>query len=295
MARGVLMRSIMLNDAARAESLATALPLHVPPRGPARPEGKGLLSEERERALLASYADSGDRGALSELLQAHVRLVLRIARRHRAGSLREEDLVAEGMLGLVEAARRFDASYGVRFSTYATHWARAYIQRHALGHRRIVGMPDTRAARRVLGRIGRVEPRLSTELGRAPTDSELAGALGVETEDLETVRGSLRARDVALGVATTDGGPVWEPSDLAEGPEETVANAEERTMLQAALSRAIGALPARERAIVERRCLTLEPPTLDVLAREMSLSRERVRQLEARALSRLRDALVQAA
>lgn len=281
----------MLNDAPMSDALIAASPLANATDGEAQRTARGLLSEERERALLAAYATNGDPDALSELLRAHLRLVLRIARRHRAGSLREEDLVAEGMLGLMEAARRFDPSYGVRFSTYGTHWARAFIQRHALGHRRIVGMPDTRAARRVLGRIGRVEPRLSTELGRAPSDSELACALGVEISDLETVRGSLRARDVALGVPSVDGGTCWEPSDTNDSPEDAFAHEEERRLLHAALGRAMGGLPARERAIVQRRCLSFEPPTLDVLAREMSLSRERVRQLEARAISRLREAL----
>lgn len=277
-----------------SDTLPSPAPSNVssPPIDSAR---RGLLAEDRERALLAAYAQRGDGNALAELLRAHLRLVVRIARRHRAGSLREEDLVAEGMLGLLEAARRFDPAYGVRFATYGKHWARAFIQRHALAHRRIVGMPDTRAARRILGRIGRVEPRLSTELGRAPTDSELACALGVERGDLETVRTSLRTCDVALGTSPGDGGTSWEPREAGEGPEDAFAREEERHMRSRALSSAVSELPARERAIVERRCLSVEPPTLAVLAREMALSRERVRQLEARAISRLREALAPAA
>lgn len=142
-------------------------------RGPAPREAHGdgaFLSAERERALLADYAAHRDPDALGELLRAHLPLVTRIARRHRLETIRQEDLIAEGMLGLLEAARRFEPTFGARFASYAAHWASAFIRRHALAHRRIVVLPDTRAARRVLGRAGRTEPQLASRLGRAPTE-----------------------------------------------------------------------------------------------------------------------------
>lgn len=276
------------NDGPSASADGTDPHVHALPCG-----APGLLTEGRERSLLAAFAANGDRAALGELLTAHTRLVVRIARRYRAGTVREEDLLAEGMMGLFEAARRFDPRFGVRFSTYAAHWARAFIQRHALAHRRIVPMPDTRAARRVIGRIGRVEPKLSALLGRAPTEAELASALGVDETELSTVRTSMQARDVVLGGATERTG--WEPCAAAVDPEAAVAEAEEHAARSSALGRALASLPERERRIVERRCLTQEPPTLDVLAAEMSLSRERVRQLEARAIGRLRAVMLEAA
>lgn len=267
---------------------------HASPRAIAATE-RGLLSEARERMLLAAYAATGDRTALSELLRLHEPLVANIARRHRIGSIREEDLVAEGMLGLLEAARRFDVSYGVRFATYGAHWVRAYVRRHALTQRRIVSLPDTRASRRVLGRIGRTETRLASTLGRAPTDEELADAIGVTCDELREARTCVGARDVSLAPRPAGDRSTWEPADTRASPEEAVARAEENAFRTRELGRALAGLPVRERSIVERRFLADDPPALHVLASEMSISRERVRQLEARALERLRAAVAVAA
>lgn len=250
-----------------------------------------FLSPERERALLAAYAERRDPLALSELLRAHLPLVARIARRHRGETVRQEDLIAEGMLGLLEAARRFDAAFGVRFAAYAAHWARAFIRRHALAHRRIVVLPDTRVARRVLGRAARTEPQLASRLGRAPTEDELASALGVDPAELAEVRAATYTRDRTLAPRPADEGPTWEPATPNVGPEDAFAEAEEHALRSAELDRALALLPTRERAIVERRFLSDEPPALHVIAGEMSISRERVRQLEAQALGRLRAAV----
>jgi len=250
-----------------------------------------FVSEERERALLAAYGASGDHEALSEILRAHLPLVARIARQHRAETVQQDDLVAEGMLGLMEAARRFDPAFGARFASYAAHWARAYIRRHALAHRRIVVLPDTRASRRVLGRIGRAEPQLASRLGRAPSDDELAVAIGVASDELVEVRAAKYARDLTLAPRPPDEGPTWEPAEPRGGPEDAFAQAEEHAVQTRELGRALALLSIRERAIVERRFFTDEPPALQVLASEMSISRERVRQLEARALGRLRAAV----
>lgn len=250
-----------------------------------------LLSDERERELLAAYASTGDRAALAELVDAHMPLAARIARRHAVGTAREDDLVAEGVLGLLEAARRFDPSFGVRFATYAAHWVRAYVRRHAHAQRRIVALPDTRATRVVLGRIGRIEPALACRFGRPPTDVELADALGVGPDELREVRAAIQTRDLSLARRPSNEGPTWEPTEPRRGPEDAFAEEEERAVQSAELARALALLPIRERAIVERRYLAEEPPTLHVLAGEMSVSRERVRQLEARALDRLRAAV----
>jgi RNA polymerase sigma-32 factor len=248
----------------------------------------GFLSEEREQGLLERYAANGDRDALSELLRAHLPLVARIARRHRAETVQHDDLLAEGMLGMLEAARRYDPSFGARFSSYAAHWARAYIRRYALAQRRIVVLPDTRASRRVLGRTGRTELQLASRLGRAPSDAEMAGAIGVATAAFIEVRAATHTRDLALVPRPPDEGPTWEPAEPRGGPEEVFAQAEERAVQTAELGRALALLPSRERAILERRFFTDEPPALQAIAVEMSISRERVRQLEARAIGRLR-------
>jgi RNA polymerase sigma-32 factor len=239
----------------------------------------------RERELLLAFHERRDPKALAELIRSHLPLVRAIVHRHRVRALRDEDLLAEGNLGLLEAAMRFDPSFDVRFATYATHWIRARVREHVLRFRRVVGGPDTRASRRILGRRGRVEAALSQSLGRPAEDHELAAALGVQPSDLEQVRGSYDAHDVAID----DGESVLRADQ--SGAEELVGDAEEFRLRSRALAEAMEALGERERTIIERRQLSGTPTPLHVLASELSISRERVRQLEIRGLRALRAAV----
>jgi RNA polymerase sigma-32 factor len=241
-----------------------------------------ILSAAREAQLIAEARAGSDR-AKQELITAHLRLVKRIARRICARPT--EDTIAEGMLGLVEALTRFDPEKGARFSTYATHWVRALVTRHVLEHRRIVPAPSTRAARRVFGGIGRAERRLAATEA-APSVERIAAALSVGVADVEEVITSMRARDVPVGVERM-GAPEIDPATDAASPEDVVVQADEREWTRRALARAIARLPERERMIIEARRLRDESRTLDDLAGELMLSRERVRQLEERALDRL--------
>lgn len=254
---------------------------------PACAARSGVLTRERERELLLAYAATRDAAALGELVRAHRGLVHRIVRHHNLSVLSREDLVAEATLGLIEAAWRFDPRFDVRFATYAAHWVRAKVQEHSLRFRRIVAPPDTRASRRILGRGRRTESRLAQSLGRAPTSEELAAALEVEVGELEEVRAVYDSHDVVA----EDDGATQAASERTPSPEDVVADAEELRRRHRALSRAMGRLPTRERDIIERRQLSCEPPTLATLAQEMSLSHERVRQLELRAMRRLGEAL----
>ena len=248
-----------------------------------------MLSREREVELIEAYARHADPVALAELVRAHLPLVRSIARRYRLSWLRDDDLVAEGSLGLLEAARRFDPAFGVRFATYAAHWVRSKIQEHVFRFRRIVTPPDTRAGRRILGRRTRAESELTRQLGRAPTADELARAIGVSPGEYREVRACFETRDVSFA---TDGED-WQiaSQDAEPSPEEIVAARELDDRRHAALLRAVESLPARERMIIERRKLCVDPAPLHQLAREMFLSRERVRQLEVRGVSMLERAL----
>jgi len=245
-----------------------------------------VLSAAREAQLIAE-ARAGSDAAKQEIIAAHLRLVKRVAR--RISPRPTEDALAEGTLGLVEALARFDPNKGARFSTYAAHWVRALVTRHVLENRRIVTAPSTRAARRVFAGIGRTERRLAA-VEPTPSVERIAAALSVGVADVEEVVTSMRARDVPVGVERA-GSPEVDPRAETVSPEDAVAHAEEEARTTRAIARALARLPQRERVIVEARNLDDESRTLDDLAAELMLSRERVRQLERRALDRLGEEL----
>jgi len=150
-----------------------------------------MLDLATEQDFLRRIQDTGDPEALSSLLVSHVRLVLSIAQKYTRHGLPIDDLVAEGNLGLVEAARRFDRSRGTRFSTYAAWWIRALIRRYTMSNRRIVGTPSTRAARRLLSSMRATQRRLAAELGQpaagcaacaAPCESSCRFEIPIKTQ-----------------------------------------------------------------------------------------------------------------
>jgi RNA polymerase sigma-32 factor len=226
---------------------------------------------------------AGSASAKQELVTAHLRLVRVVAR--RVTPRPTEDALAEGALGLLEAFERFDPSFGVRFSTYAAHWVRALVTRHVLANRRMVPAPGTRAARRVFAGLGRAERKLAS-LDPSPSAERIAAELGVTAGDVEEVVLAARGRDVPIGPAREGSLEVDPPADECS-PEELVADAEESARVAATLREALARLPRRERRIVEARRYDDGCRTLEDLANELDLSRERVRQLERRALDRL--------
>ncbi len=249
-----------------------------------------MLDADTERDLLTRIQESNDSRALDALLLSHVRLVLSIAHKYRRHGLALEDLVAEGNLGLVEAARRFDRSRGTRFSTYAAWWVRALIRRFTIANRRIVGAPSTRAARRLLSKLRTTQRRLAAELGAPPTREQVAEALDVTPEDVATVEAALGGRDVSL--APTPDGQVLELVSDNESPEETASKKEAHELNARSVQHALEGLEARERLIIEKRLLDDDRETLARIGEQLGLSRERVRQLELRARQKLRAALL---
>jgi RNA polymerase sigma-32 factor len=247
-----------------------------------------MLDAPREEALLRRIAERDDPAALAEVVAAHARLVVSMAGRFSRSGLSTAELVAEGNLGLVEAARRFDATKGARFSTYAAWWVRARIARFSMENRRIVGAPSTRNARKLFGSMRKTERSLRQELGRSPTHADIARATGTTEADVAMVEGALASRDVVLGVEDLGGVELGshEPS-----PEQQLAEREEITRRARAVERAMRLLDAREREVVRRRLLEDEGETLAAIGQGLGLSRERVRQLEVRARGKLREAL----
>ena len=241
-----------------------------------------MLEACRERALLAA-AREGDARAKAELVGAHLRLVRAVARRLTPRP--SEDLVSEGIVGLLEAIERFDATREVRLATYAAHWIRARVQQFLLANRSIVRAPDTRASRKVFARMGRARRALAGQTSE-PSAEEIAHEIGVETSDVEGVLAS-QASDVPVDTAHDGGGGVATTTT----PEDRYAEAELARVRHRVIDDALATLPERERRVLESRTLAADSQTLDQLARTLCLSRERVRQLEMRALRRVGDAL----
>jgi RNA polymerase sigma-32 factor len=248
------------------------------------------LSAHQDQSL-ARAARDGDGRALDTLLRAHFRLVLSIAqeRARRGGPL--DDLVGEGMVGLAEAARRFDPERGVRFASYAALWIRAYVRRFSLLNRHAVRPPQTRSGRTVLAHLATTRARLQQAAGRRTTRAEIASALGVSEHDVAEVETALESRDVPYGVEIN--GRTLDVASSAPSPEEAVSEAMDRQAAAARVRGALRHLSDRERLILQRRSLSEDTKSLVEVGRELGISNERVRQLEARAKDTLRCQLLE--
>jgi RNA polymerase sigma-32 factor len=178
-----------------------------------------------EEAALARAVQAGCEEAFEGLLRAHFRLVLAIARDLSRYGLPFEDLVREGMLGLVEAARRFDPERGVRLAAYAAWWIRAYMRRYTIDNRRIVRTPSSRHGRRLLASLRRTQHELAQALGAPPDRAAVATRLGVPVRDVDEMESALSGRDIPCGYDSRGQG--HEPRCEAPSPESIVAEAAE--------------------------------------------------------------------
>lgn len=240
-----------------------------------------MLTEAEEAEIVARY-QAGNAQALFTLMLAHEPFVRKMVRRW-GGNRLPDDLMAEGRLGLVLAARKFDTAKGVRFNTYAAWWVRNRVSRYALATRRIVAPPGERARRDLLRNIGRKTKALRAELGREPTTEEVAERAGVTVEDVEAVR---------IALATFDVPHDHELLHLVSSvplPDERIDEKQEGDYIASAVRDAIAKLRDGERNIVRLRLL--EGLTLREVGDRVGLTHERVRQIEARALERLRQLL----
>lgn len=251
-------------------------PRGLEPRGFSK---TSLLSAEEER-LLAREARAGNRDAYHQLVQANLPLVVRIASRYAHPNVPLADLIQEGNLGLLKAVERFDPERGYRFSTYAVWWIRRAILRSLVYDSRLIRLPEHVCA--LAARTARVVNELRRQGGREPTFEEIADALRAKPE--------LVALAVQGGheLVSLDADPL--PRETLEDPQQNPARSWERWGLSEEAERLLNALPSRERAILRARfgMDTGQPLTLQETGKLFSLTRERIRQIERRALEVLR-------
>ena len=257
-----------------------------------------LLSREHELALARRWREQKDEKALHELVGAYVRLVVSMAHRFRNYGLPMNDLVQEGMVGLMQAAARFEPEREVRFSTYAAWWIRSAMQDYILRNWSVVRTGTTAAQkslffnlRRLRAQIdGGTSARLSEE-GKA----KIAEALDVNVGDVEAMEGRLSGSDQSLNATlTSDGEDTWQDflADSGPTPDQIVEESIDSRTRGEWLARSIAELNEREQIIIRERRLREDGRTLEELGRRFGISKERVRQIEARALQKLRISLL---
>jgi RNA polymerase sigma-32 factor len=251
------------------------------------------LSREEEAALAREYRETGSRDALFRLVTANLMLVVRVALSFRRAARNLLDLVQEGNLGLLQAIDRFDPEVGARLPTYAGWWIRAYMVKFLLDNARLVRVGTTNARRALLRNLRRERDRLES-MGFEVGPKLLAERFGVTERDVADVESVLASRDVSLSE------PVGEDTERTRGDnlvspaasaEEELARRELQGRAQAAIARFRHGLSQRERTILDLRILSDEPLTLQALGDRFGTTREAVRQLEARVMTRLKESL----
>jgi RNA polymerase sigma-32 factor len=256
-----------------------------------------LLQPDEEYMLAKRWREHGDRDAAHRLVTSHLRLVAKIAMGYRGYQLPIGEIVSEGNVGLMQAIKRFDPDKGFRLATYAMWWVRAAIQEYILRSWSLVKMGTTANQKKLFFNLRKAKGRISAlEEGDLKSDQvkTIATRLAVTEHDVIDMNRRL-AGDVSLNAPLREEGEGGEWQDWlvddSASQESVLVDAEEGQNRRAALRDALGVLNARERRIFAARRLADDPITLEELATEFGISRERVRQIEVRAFEKIQDAV----
>ncbi|MBH5397091.1 RNA polymerase sigma factor RpoH [Bradyrhizobium sp. CNPSo 4010] len=256
-----------------------------------------LLDAADEAMYARRWREHGDREAAYRLVTSHLRLAAKLALRYRGYGLPVADLISEANVGLMLAVKRFQPDKGVRLATYAMWWIKATIHEYILRSWSLVKMGTTAAQKKLFFNLRRLKSRISAsdDVDLSPEQAEyIAGELKVAPREVVEMNGRIRG-DTSLNQPMTreDGSEEIQEwlVDPAPDPETLLAELEDRNRLSSALNDALAVLNPRESHIVGARFLAEQPKTLEELAGSFGVSRERVRQIEVRALQKLRSAM----
>jgi RNA polymerase sigma-32 factor len=254
-----------------------------------------LLSKTEEHDLATRYVKTGDVQAAARLVTANLRLVVKIAYEYRRAYRNMMDLIQEGNIGLMQAVKRYDPYRGVKLSSYAAWWIRAYMLRYMLNNWRMVKLGTTQAQRKLFFNLNKEKARLSA-MGIEPTPAEIAQRLSVDEKEVIEMDRRLSRGDASLDMPVGDG----ENSSVARvellssgspGPEKDTESAQLNEILHDELARFRKTLSGKDAIIFDKRMIAEDPLTLQQLGDEFGVSRERVRQLESRISGKLRTFL----
>jgi RNA polymerase sigma-32 factor len=261
-----------------------------------------LLDAETELRLAYAWRDDRCEESLHRLITAYMRLAISMASKFKRYGAPMNDLIQEAGLGLMKAADKFDPDRGVRFSTYAVWWIKASIQDYVMRNWSMVRTGSTSSQKSLFFNMRRVQARLEREsaaagevLDRHQLRQMISTEIGVPLHDVEMMEGRLSGSDYSLNAtqSTEDEGREWIDALEDEGIQaaESVEHEHDTAQLRTWLLKAMNDLNDRERFIVRERKLRESPRTLESLGQELSLSKERVRQLEAAAFGKMRKSL----
>jgi RNA polymerase sigma-32 factor len=260
------------------------------------------LAREEEHDLAVRWKESQDQGARNRIAMSHMRLVISMANKFRNFGLPLSDLIQEGHVGLLEAAARFDPEREVRFSTYASWWIRASMQDYILRNWSIVRGGTSSAQKALFFNLRRLRAKLAqgdSQLTAQAIHQEIASALGVSLSDVQTMDARLSGPDASLQAPAIAGdNDSSERLDMMASdeplPDEQVSDMIDSERRREWLTHALDSLNDREMKIIRSRRLAEDGVTLEELGSELGISKERVRQIENRAMEKLKAALMSA-
>jgi len=253
-----------------------------------------MLTPERETELGRRLKSTNDLTAASELVLSHLRLVVAVARNYMGYGLPQADLVQEGNIGLMKAVKRFDPERGVRLASFAIHWIKAEMHEYILRNWRMVKIATTKAQRKLFFNLRSMKTR---NAALTPTEiTQVAQTLNVKESDVIEMEKRIHGGDVALDPSTDDGeesvSPIAFLADEAEGPAEVYEREDAEARTGAGLAKALASLDDRSRRIIEARWLAeKDPSTLHELADEFGVSAERIRQIEVKAMQKMKKSI----
>jgi RNA polymerase sigma-32 factor len=256
-----------------------------------------MLFGEEELELARAWRDQQDPAAAQKLITSHLRLAAKIAMGYRGYGLPVSELISEANLGLAQAVRRFDPERGFRFATYAMWWIKAAINEYVLHNWSLVKMGTTAAQKKLFFNLRRFKAGLQAADDRDLKPEQvtaIAEALDVPEQDVVSMNQRLASRDFSLNVMVgNDTEQEWQDwlADERDDPEVAFARREEAGSRSALLADALTTLKERERHILTERRLRDVPQTLEELSQQYGISRERVRQIEARAFEKVQKAM----